>query len=233
MTGLGAPLVEAWQQGLKDLQMGPDGLFQVELRCLRCSKVLNADGGHPAEVHAGCYNGLCYACTAAGPYVEKVYLLDGARAVNYPPHCPSWRRDREHFTGYLDCPECKGSGVAGWLPTAGGSSSYRHYCTACHSRFYDPPLRRRSCDWSRLLMERAQAAFERRLKQHLGLRPRCSRKAYQAALATLSKEDQKPIAAEIIARCQSLRALNQRRDARLLTWAWRQPSTDEVLQVTA
>ena len=233
MTGPGTAIVEAWQQSLKDLDMDPQtGLFRVELHCLRCDKLLNADGYHPAEVYAGTANGLCYACTAAGPYVEKVYHLDGARSINYPPHCPSWRRDREHFTGYLDCPECKGSGVEGWASSMGGSS-YRHYCKACHERFFGHPLRKRSTEWSRLLMERAQEAFTRRLKVALGLRPRCSRKAYEAALETLDEGIKQFIQADILSRYNSLRDLNTRRDKRLGVWTWRLATRDEMLQVTA
>lgn len=227
MTGIGTAIVEAWQQSLKDLDMGPDGLFRVELHCLKCGKLLNADGNHPAEVHAGSSNGLCYGCTAAGPYLEKVAVLDGARRMNYPPHCPSWRRDREHFTGYPDCEICKGSGVKGWAPAV-GNSSYRHYCEACAQRYDSLPCRAQAWAWSRLLMDRARAAFERRLKQHLGLRPRCSKKAYEAALATLDEGEKKAIAADILSRYRRLKALHDRRVERSQAFAWRQPTAEEA-----
>jgi hypothetical protein len=228
--GPAAAVVERWQQQLKDLQMGSDGLFQVELHCLRCNKLLNADGNHPAEVHAGACNGLCYACTAAGPYVEKIAVLDGARSVNYPPHCPSWRRDREHFTGYLDCPGCKGSGVQGWGTSVGGGR-YRHYCEACHGRYYGHPLRAKYSAYTRTLMERAQEVYTRRLKAALGLRPRCSYKAYQAALATIDLGVRDGIKADIQSRYYSLRALHERRAERSQAWAWRAPTPEEVTSV--
>lgn len=41
-----------------DGMLGPIG----SIHCNRCGKPLNKDGGHPAELYAGTYTGLCYGC---------------------------------------------------------------------------------------------------------------------------------------------------------------------------
>ena len=40
-----------------------DGMYPQH-ECSGCGKLLNADGGHPAELYAGTYTGLCYECEA-------------------------------------------------------------------------------------------------------------------------------------------------------------------------
>lgn len=163
--------------------MDKDGMFPPEWLCVRCGRVLNADGGHPAELYAGTYNGLCSACTGAGPYLEGVFVLDGAWRVNYPPHCPSWRRDRERFTGYADCGECHGSGVTGWGQSFGGSR-YREYCRVCTRRFDDHEERAEQRRLSRELHELAQSRFEEALLERLSISER-GKKAREKALAAV------------------------------------------------
>ena len=86
-----------------------DGMLPQQ-DCQRCGKPLNTDGGHPAELYAGTFTGLCYKCEREGPYVVKTYSADGAQRISYPPSCPSWRRDRVEHIAYPDCPQCKGTG---------------------------------------------------------------------------------------------------------------------------
>lgn len=108
------------------------GMFPKGWTCKRCGRELD-DGtrGRPAELYAGTYTGLCYPCTNEGPYVSEI-REDGCQVWSYPPHCPSWRRDRETFYGYPDCDKCKGSGVEGthyvnW-------SHIRDHCRDCMDR---------------------------------------------------------------------------------------------------
>ena len=108
------------------------GMFPEDWTCLRCNVKLNADGGHPAELYAGTFNGLCYRCTGEAGFVIET-LDDGCQVWSYPPHCPSWRRDRERFLGFPDCGECNGTGQAGRGRSFGGSSFPLH-CRECMDR---------------------------------------------------------------------------------------------------
>jgi len=127
--------------------------------CKRCGKPLNADGGHPAELYAGTYTGLCTQCQNTGPYVVKEYGADGAQRISYPPHCPAWRRDREEFIAYPDCRECGGTGRIyvdrGWKH---GGPYYRP-CDRCLDRFRGHPGRRWAGSRSTLIYQAAQAAW--------------------------------------------------------------------------
>lgn len=88
------------------------GMYPADWTCRVCSKVLNADGGHPAELYAGTYTGLCYGCERGPAYVvPDSELPDGARLVSWPPSSPSWRRDRTTHWAYPDCEECDGMGA--------------------------------------------------------------------------------------------------------------------------
>lgn len=109
--------------------------------CKKCGKPLNEDGYHPAKLYLGTYTGLCYTCQNAGPYVTMTFF-DGAHKISYPPHCPSWRRDRETYTSYPDCPECNGIGrhYISRADSLGGS--YYSYCPACSDRFHNHPARK-------------------------------------------------------------------------------------------
>ncbi len=91
----------------RDGFLAPPGV----LKCEKCGKGLNADKNHPAESYAGTATGLCYACEGAGAFPTGKVLLSGAIEYSHPPHSPSWRRDRETFYGFEDCPKCKGHGM--------------------------------------------------------------------------------------------------------------------------
>lgn len=117
--------------------MLPDGI-----PCKACGKPLNADGGHPAELYAGTYNGLCYACTKAGPYAVDVFP-DGTVQLSYPPHCPSWRRDREKFYAHPDCEDCAGAGMRMVSRSNMYGGSYPVHCLTCTARVSVP--RERAC----------------------------------------------------------------------------------------
>lgn len=114
-------------------EMDPStGMFPADWTCKVCGKVLNADGGHPAELYAGTYSGLCYACERGPAYVvPDSELPDGGRLVSHPPACPSWRRDRTTHWGYPDCEECKGQGAR---KRYGHNGDYTEYCRACMAR---------------------------------------------------------------------------------------------------
>jgi hypothetical protein len=109
------------------------GMFPSDWTCKGCGKVLNADGGHPAELYAGTFNGLCYACTGRSGFVVETFE-DGCQLWSYPPHCPSWRRDRETAYGYADCPDCKGSGRV--APSRGQFGPIPKHCSDCLARHY-------------------------------------------------------------------------------------------------
>lgn len=108
-----------------------DGFIPKGIRCKRCDKVLNEDGGHPGENYLGCATGLCDICMREGPYVVKTYR-DGAMQISVPPACPSWRRDREKYMAYEGCPVCQGKGY-----TVRGStwSTYNSACETCSTRY--------------------------------------------------------------------------------------------------
>lgn len=195
--------------------------------CQRCGKLLNADGGHPAEIYAGTFNGLCYGCTAAGPYVVRVSLLDGARVLSYPPHCPSWRRDRETFTAYADCGTCNGSGVQGRGRSAGGGS-YPEYCKPCIRRYSGHPVRVLQFGYLEKLQRSADRAFQRRMTLAAGLKLNASRKRQEAAWEALDESVRESIRAEIMGRYKSLKARHAARIERLGANAWRPPTAAEL-----
>jgi hypothetical protein len=154
--------------------MDRHGMLPDDWACVRCAKPLNADGNHPAEQYAGTFNGLCYGCTGAGPYVVRTATLDGAREVSWPPHSPSWRRDREKHFAYEGCPVCDGLGIVpgtrSW-GTSGGES-----CKSCYRRFYGHPVRTAASRWLELSMRSCEAVFQRAVDAAAGVPKRCSQK---------------------------------------------------------
>lgn len=112
------------------------GMYPADWTCKACGKVLNADGGHPAELYAGTYTGLCYGCERAGTYVvPDSELPDGARRVSWPPACPSWRRDRTEHWAYPDCEDCKGKGAR---MRYGHMNQWTEFCRPCLARVMAP-----------------------------------------------------------------------------------------------
>lgn len=226
--GPGAAAVDAWQRWLKDWKMGPDGRFQVELHCLMCGRLLNADGNHPAEIHAGCYNGLCYGCTKAPAYIAEVAVLDGCQRVSWPPSCPSYRRDREKFYGYPGCEACQGMGVGGTSSSLGGGL-YRKQCQACLDRYTGHPLRAMDNRYTDMVMRRAQDIYYARLKQEAGVPRRCKYERERDMIAALPKDRCEEIGAPILDRCNRLRAQHYRRVERLQIRKWRPYQPGEFL----
>jgi hypothetical protein len=160
-----------------------DGMYP-DHNCKSCGKLLNADGGHPAELYAGTYTGLCYKCEKSSAYPVYIHF-DGAVTYSHPPHCPSWRRSRENFIGFPDCPECGGEdkkiATRGWRYSKGrhliaradsGGGDYPENCKLCsdrhwknpiivaHSAFYDK--------WRLFYQKKYQRIFEGRLAAELG-----------------------------------------------------------------
>ena len=132
--------------------------------CIKCGKPLNADGNHPAELYAGTYTGLCYGCEKSSSYVVKEYR-DGAKRISYPPHCPSWRRDREEFIAYDGCPFCKGTGR--FMKYSHGTfGSYPVHCDRCFDRYYNEPLRKWAETRKKKIYSAAQNVYDNLLKKN-------------------------------------------------------------------
>jgi hypothetical protein len=231
-SGPFAAAIENYQHSLKVLGMDDSGMFTAELNCLRCGKVLNADGNHPAEVYAGTCTGLCYGCTKEGTYVTEVAVLDGALRVSWPPHLPSWRRDRESYYAYAGCETCGGQGVE--QNTSDGriarsSGCWGVQCRACLDRYVNHPARALDQDYRAMLYRSAQAAAQRLMLRSAGLPARCSAKRQQAAWTALSLADRDAIRDQVRPRAVSLMARHVRRIERLGVGVWREPKPEEVL----
>lgn len=112
--------------------MDSQGMLPAQ-RCTKCGKPMNADGNHPAELYAGTFTGLCYDCQSDPAYTVKTFET-GAKLVSHPPHCPAWRRDREMFIAFDDCPECKGRGYKMNQRGFGSGGPYPEYCRLCSDR---------------------------------------------------------------------------------------------------
>jgi hypothetical protein len=203
-------------------------LPQEHFFCLGCGKTLNADGGHPAELYAGTWNGLCYGCTRRGPFVVKVSNLDGARIVSWPPHSPSWRREREKHTAYEDCETCGGLGIE--KPVYRSPERAGQYCRPCIRRYSEHPLRVWDDQRRTLLRTRAQAAFERHWDFAAGVPKRCSekkRRALRQEYADLFDEDGwRAFKAPFLARYKRLAARHTAKATRLGLNAWTEPAAE-------
>lgn len=112
------------------------GMYPADWRCRVCDVVLNADGGHPAELYAGTFTGLCYRCERGPAYVvPDSELPDGARLLSWPPASPSWRRDRTTHWAYPDCEECAGKGAR---MRYSSMNQYTESCRPCLARVMAP-----------------------------------------------------------------------------------------------
>lgn len=142
----------------------PEGLT---LYCRRCGTALSGDGGNrPAETYAGTYTGLCYACQRVGAFPLRTEALDGAVWWEWPPHCPSWRRDRQTFVGYPDCTECGGRGRELVSRAVGGS--YPRNCRGCMDRLSNHPARKKARARRARLYEAANRVFQARVTAQTG-----------------------------------------------------------------
>lgn len=121
--------------------MSWNGMLPKGVTCKRCGSVLQGEGeDRPAELYLGMYNGLCYPCTNAAPFELNYSYVSGARVFSHPPHCPSWRRDREQFYGFDGCQVCGGQGRV-WVSRSDAfGGSYTVQCQACHDRHNSHPL---------------------------------------------------------------------------------------------
>jgi len=165
--------------------------------CRQCGRPLNADGGHPAELYAGTYTGLCYRCERSGERRIKVDPVDGAETWEFPPHCPSWRRAREQFVGFTGCGICEGKGRI-WVSRADSrGGSYAVQCEECSGRYWGHPLRKwEAARWG-TIRKAAESLYRRELKRRGLLR--------QAKAGTIPAELCKEIQASYIARMDEVR----------------------------
>jgi hypothetical protein len=197
-TYTGEPMAPDHKLGGIYAIMDRHGMLPDDWACIRCAKPLNADGNHPAELYAGTWNGLCYGCTSAGAYVAATSSLDGCRRVSWPPHCPSWRRDREDHWAYEDCQTCGGMGIE--LPAYRGSNSGGQYCRPCLARYSAHPQRAGWSRWSERVMRSCQASFERAWDYQAGVPKRCTgkrRAGLREAYAGPDREHQTPEFAQL------------------------------------
>lgn len=121
-----------------DGMLAPPGV----LKCKKCGKTLNEDGGHPAEVYAGTATGLCYGCERAGAFVAED-IDDGCKRTSHPPHCPAWRRDREEYVWSPGCTKQGCNMGAIWVGRSlsmGGS--YTKQCESCFYTWLNGPTQK-------------------------------------------------------------------------------------------
>ena len=123
---------------MKTLTMHPKTGMYPQHTCRQCHKPLNADGGHPAELYAGTYTGLCYQCEGGAAYRVHTNPVSGAETWSHPPHCPSWRRDRETFLHYDGCEHCRHGRIMVYRPGPQGGS-YPKQCESCSQKHYRHP----------------------------------------------------------------------------------------------
>ena len=156
------------------------GFYPVHF-CKQCSAVLGGTNhgtaddpsyDRPAELYMGTYTGLCYSCQNAEVTIIEVYP-DSAKLKEYPPHCPSWRRDRERYTAFDDCAECGGKGFK-WVVRADAlGGSYPVHCEACNRRHNAKEYARRDREEARdkLIARAREIEAETRSKAYKGVTP--------------------------------------------------------------
>ncbi len=190
MTAQGEQRVMAWDD---------QGMYPQH-PCKGCGKPLNTDGGHPAELYAGTYTGLCYACERKGPFVVATFE-DSCRLVSHPPHCPSWRRDREEYCWYENCDQCQqGRVTVSRSNSAGGS--YTQSCPACAPRHYAfvEEQRRRKLQGKTPFEQLAAryAAEQQRLEIEAGKRVTKTRTREQKAMSSCLASDYGAFARQLL-----------------------------------
>ncbi len=230
MSDLQSRVETAIKTAYKDMDV--NGMYPSDWACLGCGAKLNADGGHPAELYAGTFNGLCYSCTAKPRYLERVHLLDGAYEWNYAPHCPSWRRDREREIGFPDCAECQGFGVAGFR-----SHHRRSSCKSCWDRYIKHP--ERVSFWQRMRETRraADVRYNRLLQEHAGCKKRTSQVKRVAAVKALLNTPEgaafdEALRARLFGECERIDKLLTRRRKRVNATATPAELTHALISLT-
>jgi RecJ-like exonuclease len=124
------------QEGIT-MKMNRDGFYPPH-NCKKCGTLL---GKVPAELYAGTYTGICYPCTGNGVILLSTSKIDGVKHYEFPPHCPSWRRDREVFYGYTGCAKCNGQGRIWVSRSSSGGGGYTMQCPECSDRYHGNPIR--------------------------------------------------------------------------------------------
>ena len=163
-----ATIAESYGAALKTAGMDRHGMLPADIRCKQCGAEMNPNGHRPAELYAGTFTGLCYRCERGGAYVVEE-LDTGVALVSHPPHCPSWRRDRETFYWYTDCqnPKCRKGKITISRPYPQGGP-YPKQCDECGRRHWDHPAqqaRNRVAENRHLWYRRMQAEYSRRVKR--------------------------------------------------------------------
>ena len=176
--------------------MDSNGMLPAH-NCKQCGKPLNADGGHPAELYAGTYTGLCYSCERSDERLIKTDPLDGCQTWEFPPHSPAWRRTRERFLGFTGCKTCSGKGRL-WIGRADSQGgSYTQQCPDCSARYWSHPLRLwESRRWG-TIRKAAENLYHKELKRRRLLR--------EAKAGTIPAELCRDIQAPFIARMEAAR----------------------------
>lgn len=124
--------------------------------CRNCGVALQGEGsGRPAELYAGTFTTLCYTCERL-PAIHVATYSCGAKLWSHPPHCPSWRRDREEFRGYEGCQVCRGFGSVMVPRHNAQGGSYPENCQACWDRWIKHPPRLAAHEAERTLQEAAR-----------------------------------------------------------------------------
>lgn len=207
-----------------------NGHYESGLTCRQCGKALDGpNGNNPAETYAGTYNGLCYPCTSAQGYITHVDVLDDALHWSYPPHLPSWRRDREHQIGYADCRMCGGGGFS-WAH--GQHVRHRVACRPCMVRHSQHPGRQHRYELQRMLAEAAQRSYEAGICRLVGRRPRTRKGAQKIVKQHIDDLRGTPelqeLQTDLLTRHHNLQALLKERYAFLFE---QRPPTEEELAI--
>lgn len=174
-------------------KMGMDDQgFLPQQNCQGCGKPLNRDK-NPAELYAGTFTGLCYECERKAAYVTYEFS-DGAKYWSHAPHCPSWRRDRETFIAYDDCPECKekhGRIMVSRNFSQGGP--YPIQCQTCLSRYTSHPERQAST----AAIDKARQVLDSSLKRILYQAKKHPDQKEKLALEYIKLKDDYSVACQI------------------------------------
>lgn len=156
-----------------ELAFDPHTGMYSQHQCQGCGKPLDVDGEHPAELYTGTYTGLCYKCQSSQVYEVDQSPMGVVRRMSHPPHCPSWRRDREEFWWWPECtnPDCEHGRT--WIYRGDGSGgSYTVQCRTCLEVYRaEPAVQEEDRQWNRSHLARliwreiGEAEYESRLKK--------------------------------------------------------------------
>jgi hypothetical protein len=146
--------------------------------CPECGEK-TAARAQPAELYGGTYTGLCQSCVSKGPYLDETRPAEpsGARWWSHPPHCPSWRRDRESFL-YFEGADCCRFGRLNVPRADTRGGDYGKQCEKCRDRHERHPVVQETYKQEHLLRaaqlewrKRMSAEYVARLYEHGFLPP--------------------------------------------------------------